>query len=194
MKGEKQRDFYRCFCRHECKDKSKRVDKERRCWFQSHQHINSRRTRIYEGNFCTEGCGSLSLCRMDVNGFTYSYKKDEFIYGDRYNGERWITTRNYCDLILEPAHFLRQHCQSGQTKAIIKSNIWPEVATELIQIAQQSDADAYCLGFKEDEHLELLITPLNELPLMIGREFKDKVAEGIFKNRLQHGRMNEQVA
>jgi len=121
---------------------------------------------------------------MDVNGFTHSYKKDEYIYGEKFNGKRWITTRDRCDLILKPAHFLRQHCQSGQTQTIIESGIWPQVAADLMQIASQSSADAYCLGFDEEQS-EILSCPPRKLPLFVGREFKKKSTLKLLENRLK---------
>lgn len=149
--------------------------------------MGRRRTRIHEGNYCTVGCFSLTLGRLHTSGFGHSYKEDEYIWGKLYNGKRFIEHRHLCGLVLNPAQFLRDHCQTEQTQEIVKSFIWPEVAIQLVLIAQQSDGDAYCLGFDQEEQKKILRTPLKELPLFVGQEFKHKVTQRILEIRLKHG-------
>ena len=144
-----------------------------------------RRTRIHEGNYCTVGMFSLRLGRTEVNGFSWKYHKDEYIWGDTFEKKRFIERRETCHLILDPVQHIRSHGLMGQAQMLVKNNIWPEVARGIILLVRQSETDTFCLGFRDKEQLEILKAPLERLPLFVGTEFENDSTQRILETLLK---------
>ncbi len=138
------------------------------------------RKKIRANDYIMVGAWSLRLGKVDFIG-TPNTDGSRYIFGDLFNGKRFIEPTKNCQLVLKPALHIQYNWLQKMAQKIVRSNIWPDLSIEILKEAQTAPN---CFGFGEGKEYDIVTMPEEDLPLHIN-SYEDPFLNKLIELRLQ---------